>query len=218
MRIETRTSSLAYPIFDDEVLIMTRQYEDTKTRRRQVADAALQTIMQDGVGGFTTRAVAERVGISDGTLFRHFGSKKDIMLEAMSRLEVELLGTLLQTGTPLENLESFFKERAIFVGEKDAVGALVFSSELLHLVGDDGKKKLKVWRRKTMKFLGDQLSILQEEGRTHPELDIMEMSMLIQGTLLTFAMQRTVKNRGTRKELDQRINKAWKVLFTVLFV
>ena len=69
---------------------MARQYEDTETRRKQVAEAALRTIVDDGVCGFTTRAIASRVGISDGTLFRHFGSKQEIILEAMSHLEARL--------------------------------------------------------------------------------------------------------------------------------
>ena len=185
---------------------MARHYEDTETRRRQVAEAALHTIAVQGVTRFTTRAVAERVGISDGTLFRHFGSKQDIILEAMSLLEAEMDAGLVDTGDAATDLEAFFRHRAAFVGATGSVGRLIFSDELVHL-----------WRQKNVGYLMDRLGTLHTSGRLRSDLDVPGMSMLVQGTLLTFAMQAALGRGGSEQELEARIDHAWTTLHTALF-
>jgi AcrR family transcriptional regulator len=194
---------------------MARHYEDTDTRRRQVAEAALRTIAEDGVSRFTTRAVAERVGISDSTLFRHFGNKEEIVLEAMSILEAEMTKGLLETGDMLADLEGFFRHRAAFVGAEASVGRLIFSDEFVHLAGEAARSCIKGWRATNIGFLATRLKPLQDEGVLRADLDVAAMSMFIQGTLLTFAMQATL---GTASEahLDAQIDKAWISLQAIL--
>lgn len=196
---------------------MPRHYEDTETRRRQVAEAALHTIAEDGVARFTTRTVAGRVGISDGTLFRHFGSKEEIVLEAMAVLEEEIDAGLLETGDDAADLEAFFHHRAAFVGAQGSVGRLIFSDELFHLAGDEGRARVDRWRRKSVGYLLERLGALRTSGRLREDLDLKAMSMLIQGALLTFAMSASLGRGGTPDELQPRIRHAWGALTTVLF-
>ena len=195
---------------------MPRHYKDTETRRRQVAEAALRTIAEDGVAHFTSKAVAARVGISDGTLFRHFGNKEEIVLEAMHLLEIELEAGLLDTGDALEDLEGFFRHRAAFVGEQGSVGRLIFSDELLHLAGDEGSRVVEGWRRSSVGFLIDRLGRLCGQGHLRRDLDVPAMSMLVQGVLLTFAMQASLGRAGSREEVLQRVDHAWETLRTIL--
>jgi len=196
----------------------TRQYESTETRRRQVAEAALHTIAEDGVARFTTRAVASRVGISDGTLFRHFGNKEEIVLEAMSLLEAEIDAGLLDTGDDAADLEGFFRHRAAFVGAQGSVGRLIFSGELVHLAGEEGHERIEAWRRKSVGYLLDKLGSLHTTRRLRTDLDLPAMSMLIQGALLTYAMQASLGRAGTEKQLQARIDHGWNTLHTVLFL
>ncbi len=197
---------------------MPRQYEPTETRRRQVAEAALATITEDGVASFTTRAVAGRVGISDGTLFRHFGNKEEVVLEAMALLEAELVSGLVDTGDPRTDLEAFFRHRAAFVGAQGSVGRLIFSDELVHLAGETGRRKVEEWRRLSVGYLLERLGMLRARGRLRDAPDIPAMSMLLQGALLTFAMQASLGRAGTAEELEARIQHAWNALSIVLFV
>ncbi|MEO7039366.1 MAG: helix-turn-helix domain-containing protein, partial [Candidatus Elarobacter sp.] len=46
--------------------------EDTRTR---ILAAARELFERNGTRGTTTREVAERAGVNEATLFRHFGSK-----------------------------------------------------------------------------------------------------------------------------------------------
>lgn len=195
---------------------MTRHYQDTETRRRQVAEAALQTIAEDGVSRFTTRAVAQRVGISDSTLFRHFGSKEEIVIEAMGLLEEEMQHGLLDSGDMLADLESFFRHRAAFVGAEASVGRLIFSDEFIHLAGDPARECIAGWRKQSVEYLGSRLQGLQASGVLRLDLDLPSMSMFIQGSLLTFALHASLGKASSAPALKARIDKAWSALQTIL--
>ena len=195
---------------------MARQYEDTETRRRQVAEAALQTIAEEGVSRFTTRAIAERVGISDGTLFRHFGSKEEIVLEAMSLLEAELEAGIPSTGDAMADLEAFFRHRAGFVGGQSPVGHLIFSDGLVHLAGETGRSRMDGWRMRNLAFVVDRFVLLREEGRVRADVDLPSLGLLFQGALLTFAMQASLGQSGSIPELEARIDQVWTGLHTLI--
>ncbi len=195
---------------------MARQYQDTDTRRRQVAEAALRAIAEDGVSRFTTRAVADRVGISDSTLFRHFGNKEEIVLEAMGLLSAELERGLVSTGDPLVDLEAFFRQRAAFVGAEASVGRLIFSDEFVHMAGTKAQSYIEGWRAKSVGFLVNRLTRLRKSGVFRDDLDASAMSMFLQGALLTFALQSSQGRPDNAATLQVRISKSWSALQTVL--
>ena len=197
---------------------MTRHYEDSETRRQQVAEAALRTISEEGVGHFTTRAIAERVGISDGTLFRHFGNKEEIVLEALSLLEREMEVGFVSTGDPLEELEAFFRHRAAFVGSQISVGRLIFSNGLVHLAGEEGRQRIRGWRQRNFDYLVERLSELRTRGLVRCDVDARALAMIVQGTLLTFAMKASSARSEPTAELHAQIDHTWGTLHTLLFV
>lgn len=49
-----------------------------ETRRRILAAAAAEFV-EKGYGGATTRGIADRAGVNEVTLFRHFGSKQELL-------------------------------------------------------------------------------------------------------------------------------------------
>ncbi|MCC6615655.1 MAG: TetR/AcrR family transcriptional regulator [Anaerolineae bacterium] len=58
---------------------MTTETGTDETRQR-IIDAAIGLFGEVGYSGATTRAIAERAGINEVTLFRHFGNKKNLLL------------------------------------------------------------------------------------------------------------------------------------------
>ena len=51
---------------------------------KTILHAALEVIAEKGYAGATTRAIAERAEINEVTLFRRFGSKKNLLLMAVA--------------------------------------------------------------------------------------------------------------------------------------
>jgi AcrR family transcriptional regulator len=58
--------------------------EPLDTRQRILRGAA-QVFAAQGYDGATTRAIAEAAGVNEVTLFRHFGSKKNLMQAVIER-------------------------------------------------------------------------------------------------------------------------------------
>lgn len=53
---------------------------NTDDTRQRIIQAATQAFGETGYTKATTRAIAERAGVNEVTLFRHFGSKKNLLL------------------------------------------------------------------------------------------------------------------------------------------
>jgi AcrR family transcriptional regulator len=81
---------------------MPRQ-ERAREKVRLIVEAAAQVLEQRGEVGFNTNAVAERAGVSIGTLYRYFPDKGAI-LHALAEREIEAhraqSASLMQEGAP----------------------------------------------------------------------------------------------------------------------
>jgi AcrR family transcriptional regulator len=54
----------------------------TSITREQILEAARQEFMEEGLGA-TTAAIADRAGISEGSIFRRWSTKQDLFMDAM---------------------------------------------------------------------------------------------------------------------------------------
>jgi len=66
-------------------------------RQEEIIDRTIELVREGGLGGLTTRKIAERVGFTEGALFRHFPNKQALLLALMDRLEnllVEPIATI----------------------------------------------------------------------------------------------------------------------------
>jgi len=196
---------------------MAKEYERTDVRRRQIAEAALDVIAEQGLGCFTAKAVAERVGIADGSIFRHFANKREIVLAAMDRLEEGLFpDPKLEDENPLMRLESFFRHRAMVVGAGGAVGRLVFSNELAHAAGEEGWNRIRSWRRRSLDLVRGCLCEISDLGRLNEDLSPKEAAQLIQGRLLGLMLDRSMTS-DPASDIEEQITGAWTTLSQLLF-
>lgn len=76
---------------------------ETETHNR-ILQAAQQLFARQGFEGTTTRDLAHKAGVAEGTLFRHFSNKKSILIEVVTQGWVELLTELL---TELSEMASY---------------------------------------------------------------------------------------------------------------
>jgi AcrR family transcriptional regulator len=70
----------------------------------KILKAAERLFAQRGYGGTTTRDLADAAGVAEGTLFRHFESKKAILVQVATNGWVEILTDLL---TELSEMGSY---------------------------------------------------------------------------------------------------------------
>jgi AcrR family transcriptional regulator len=91
-------------------------------RKGEILDAAVVVFADKGYDAGSLREIAERVGVSEPAIYRHFASKEDLFLSLISavgaRIEAEV-GPLLDSAGPeriAETLETVFSNRAQAAG------------------------------------------------------------------------------------------------------
>ena len=103
--------------------------KDAARNRRAILDAARELVAEPGE--LRLSAVAKRAGVGQGTLYRHFATRDDLVAELYAE-EVELLvlhaGELLAAHAPDEALRRWFDRLAAYARVKRGVMAAVEDS------------------------------------------------------------------------------------------
>lgn len=96
-----------------------RQRMSADARRAQIVEAAIPVVVEHGLAA-TTKQMAAAAGVSEGTIFKHFGDK-DALLDAMMRYlftEGSVESTLLDFDPDGLDLEAFLLELSTRAIEK----------------------------------------------------------------------------------------------------
>lgn len=77
---------------------MTNKNETQKAsnRRQQILDAALTVFLRKGFSGSTTREIAAKAGVAEGTIFRYFKTKKELLLGLVAPHVINSLADTLE--------------------------------------------------------------------------------------------------------------------------
>src|SRR4030066_1141234 len=105
---------------------------DTETRQGQIKKAVLEIISSEGIGKLSTRNLAAKIGVTEGALFRHFSSKKEIMLAILNDVKNELLTeqekiTYSSSLNAEEKLFKFLCRHVKYLVENKGITILLFS-------------------------------------------------------------------------------------------
>lgn len=184
----------------------------TEERRQQIAEAALRIISGKGVHRLTAQELGREVGIADGTIFRHFKDKAEIVRAAIAHLEGVLFKNFPpEEEDPLERLRGFFIGRLTLVQQMPAVFLAAFSDRLEEAAGDDASVVRSLIER-SQAFVRQALREAQERGQVAPSMDLDALSLVVVGTLqaAAFAQQR----RASKSRLDPSV--VWQTLEIML--
>ena len=86
----------------------TRQYRSGDERRSEIVEATIAIIAEQGLREVKTAELARRVGVSEATIFRHFGSLEEVLIAAVTREAAVLrdrISAFEGSGTPWERAE-----------------------------------------------------------------------------------------------------------------
>jgi AcrR family transcriptional regulator len=89
--------------FVSETLNSSRTEEDTRSR---ILKAALRLFAANGYDGTTTKDLAKKAKVAEGTLFRYFPNKKAILIEVATQGWIEILTDLLTELSEMGNYKA----------------------------------------------------------------------------------------------------------------
>lgn len=167
---------------------MPGQRKSTEERREEIADVALELIAEEGLRKFTVANISERVGLAEGTIFRHFEDVDDIVLEAVDRLQEVLLeaasGIATPEDEPLDRIEQFVGRRVELISERPELLKLLFSDELAKIGPREAAERVQGLKRRSMTFILEQLREADREGQLESDVSPEELLSLVHGTAL----------------------------------
>ena len=175
------------------------KYLPADERRAVIVDVVIKLAAEQNPHGITTAAIALRMGLTQGALFRHFPNKAAI-LEAVMTWTADALLARLDAAmhgqpSPLAALRAMFLAHADFVAEHPGVPSLLFG-ELQQIENTVSKEMVKG-------LLGryrERLHRLIEEGKALQEiddtLDTTAAATLFTGTLQGLVVQSLLSGDG----------------------
>jgi TetR/AcrR family transcriptional regulator len=175
------------------------KYLPADERRAVIIDVVIRLAAERNPHGITTTAIAERMGLTQGALFRHFPNKAALLAAVMTWTADTLLSRLDEVmrdlSSPLAALRAMFLAHADFVAEHPGVPRLLFG-ELQQIENTPSKEVVK-------RLLGqyrEQLHRLIEAGKALGEiddtLDTAAAATLFTGTLQGLVVQSLVSGDG----------------------
>lgn len=104
-----------------------------------ILDATFQLLEADGVDKLTTNHIAERAGVSIGTLYQYFGGKQDILAAIAQRRAAAVRDTIAQTLIERPELGSIRSiVRALMSGFEGSAATRQVLIDALFRQGEDG--------------------------------------------------------------------------------
>ena len=161
-------------------------------RRDLTVRTVVELAAEQNPNDITTAAIAKRMHVTQGALFRHFPSKAAI-LAAVVDWVADRLFTRIDTATasaadPLAALEAMFMAHIEFVVEHPGVPRMLFG-ELQHARSTPAKRMVK----SLLERYGERLRVLMEQGKQvgalAADLDVDNAAVLFIGTIQGLVMQ-----------------------------
>jgi len=170
-------------------------------RRAATVEAVVELAAEQNPSDITTTAIAQRMGLTQGALFRHFPTKDAILESVMDWVAERLLARVdkaaASAASPMAALEAVFMAHIDFVAEHPGVPRMLFGE--LQRPGDTLPKKMV---QALIRRYGERLQHLLETGKTqgelHAQLDIEAASVSFIGSIQGLVMQSLLAGDVTR--------------------
>ena len=168
---------------------MTRQRKSTEERRTEIAEVALEIIAEEGIRRFTVANISEKVGLAEGTIFRHFDDMDDIVMEAVERLQELLLEgaggfAAEEVADPLERVKGFLSTRVELIAERPELLKLLFSDDLEKVGPEAAAQQIRTLKRRSMTFILNQFRLAKQEGLITADISAEDLLFVAHGTAL----------------------------------
>lgn len=150
----------------------------------RLVEATRELLWERGYVGTSPRAILDRAGAGQGSMYHHFKGKPDLALAAIRRTAEELRAAVTAVldapGTPYERIEAYLRrEREVLRG--CPVGRLTMDPDVL------ASDALRAPVDETLGWLRGRLAAIVQEGREQgqfaPELDPEETAATVLATL-----------------------------------
>jgi AcrR family transcriptional regulator len=170
------------------MLPMVLERKHTLVRRRQIVSAARKLIVKYGSEHVTVRRIAKEIGVSEGAIYRHFRSKREILSFLIDEIEDILIGDIEQHYTEtgdlnaLEILERIIESHVSSVQQRSGISFQVIA-EIISFGDKKLNKKINDVIDEYIRHIRDVLAYGVKTGVMREDLDLDIVALSFFGTL-----------------------------------
>ena len=191
--------------------------QSTEIRQEQIKQAVLDIIYNDGLKNLSTRKLAKRIGISEGTIFRHFATKQDIILSIIKDVQTDFIGSLRSIANSNneseERLNRFLCQTIKYLTQNKGITMLMFS-EASHnndvILKDSLMKIFNNQKKLVSKIILDGIAI----GKWDESIPVENVAMLYMGIPVSLNIE-LVLSRG-EFQIDNFCSKMMQLMLKML--
>lgn len=173
--------------------------ESTEIRQEQIKKAVLEIIANEGLHNLSTRNLAKKIGLSEGAIFRHFPTKRDIIKSIMNDVAVDLIGSLrnivLSPIKAEEKLFNYLCKNVKYLKENRGITILLFS-EAAHLGDKELKEKLNQILSEQKQFISKIVKDGIAEGVWEKSINPEDVAVIYMGIPITFNIELVLNKDG----------------------
>jgi len=167
-------------------------YLSAEERREVTVETVIDLAAEQNPTDITTGAIAKRMGVTQGALFRHFPSKDAILQAVMEWVSERLLMRIDKAtsaaASPLDALEAAFTAHIEFISEHPGVPRMLFG-ELQRAEQSVAKRMARALIRRYGERLGRLVAEGKKRGELAAKLDDKAAVTLFIGTIQGLVMQ-----------------------------
>lgn len=170
-------------------------------RRAVTVETVVALAAEQDPSEITTTAIAKRMHLTQGALFRHFPTKESLWQAVMEWVAERLLARIeraaAEASTPLAALEAMFLSHVEFVADHPGVPRMLFGE-----LQRSGESPAKQMARTLIARYGERLKQIIEQGKACGEIavdiDTSAAATLFLGTLQGLVVQSLLAGEVTR--------------------
>ncbi len=184
--------------------------KSTEERQKEIIRATLELLDESGVQNLTIAHIAERVGISEAALYRHFDGKLDIIAGIIefvgNKMEDKFPGGSAGENSALEDLKAVFLGHMEFIETTPGTARLLFSDEV-HFNDKKLRKKLKKVLDSRLRLIESVIERGQTQGTVRDDISPSRLALafigLVQSRVLVWSLA------GRKGDLSQDGEALW---------
>jgi AcrR family transcriptional regulator len=164
--------------------------------RDAILDAALGALSEDGLARLTTREVARRAGVSEASVFYHFGDKVGLLqavvlagLEPLKQLEPAALSGLTDRPLAESLLELTSAQEAFFERALPVLEAVQADTELRRAFAERMVEQ-DLGPHRGVQLFADYLTAMQQRGVVDADADTRAIAVVLVGASFLRSWQR----------------------------
>ena len=161
-------------------------------RKRQILQSAITVFAESTYHGATTKSISEEAGVTEALIYRYFGSKRTLFIEAIDHTSerlVEGLEAILSAhrDEPMEAITQCFEFYVELLEQSEELAKMIFLV-LSELDQEDVREAYLPYQQRALKDIAQAIDHWKEMGLARKDMDTKTAAWLYFGSYLVLAL------------------------------